>query len=805
MRKFFLALLIAVLAQCAFAQQPAEPNSDPTYRQLRDGTVSGEAFTVSNLVLTRDAAKFKFSQGTFVFVPPVNGKVTTAVFVGDGQFIMTPPTPGEARMLSLLTKDNGGEIVETFHSAVFRFTDSTYNEVKRAGQPGQAPPNAQGDLQSFRDYARKTIQYNFDARLLADVLSTDPGGYFVAFIKGEKYSHKLLFTIDPHGAEDVEPEEISLRTEDENKWGIWSAFHLADEYTNGTARGTQDNATYDVEHQNLDTRIEKNGYLRGNALTTIVSKVGSLRAVGFNLFSYLRVSKVTDESGNPLASIQEDKDHDADYWVILPKALAKGEKLGIRTIYEGKNAVKSMGNGNYYPVARETWYPNTRFGRYSMYDMRFSTPKNIELVATGEFVKHDKEGDQLVSYWKTDVPEAVAGFNLGEFKKMEAKSQNGDFVVESYANTELPDNMAALKQYADNANEQQHGTLNLGSMNTTALMRVPLNQAALAVNLYSYYFGALPYKRLSMTQQTPCNYGQSWPSLVYLPICSYYDITVRHELGLDFDDRGYWTIVAPHEVAHQWWGHTVGFNSYRDQWMSEGFADFSASLFIQGVINDPKQYRKFWQDEYDLITERNNMGFRAMDAGPIILGYRLNTTRTGNVTRRLIYPKGAFILQMIRMMMWDNQTGDANFRAMMQDFVKTYYNRPASTEDFKEVVERHLLPSMDLDRNHKMDWFFNEYVYGTAFPIYHSGYSFDQAQDGTVNIRLKIVQSGVDDNFKMSVPVYLELADGHVVPLGAVGMAGNYTFDQTIAVKLGQQIPKRIILAYNYDVLGSFQ
>ena len=43
-----------------------------------------------------------------------------------------------------------------------------------------------------------------------------------------------------------------------------------------------------------------------------------------------------------------------------------------------------------------------------------------------------------------------------------------------------------------------------------------------------------------------------------------------------------------------------------------------------------------------------------------------------NITRDLIYPKGAYILHMIRMMMWDGKTGDQNFKATMQDFVKTY-------------------------------------------------------------------------------------------------------------------------------------
>ena len=61
-----------------------------------------------------------------------------------------------------------------------------------------------------------------------------------------------------------------------------------------------------------------------------------------------------------------------------------------------------------------------------------------------------------------------------------------------------------------------------------------------------------------MTQQTATNYGQSWPELVYLPISYLFDETARHFLGMD-DPTGYFTVVAPHEVAHQWWGHDVGF------------------------------------------------------------------------------------------------------------------------------------------------------------------------------------------------------------------------------------------------------
>jgi aminopeptidase N len=107
-----------------------------------------------------------------------------------------------------------------------------------------------------------------------------------------------------------------------------------------------------------------------------------------------------------------------------------------------------------------------------------------------------------------------------------------------------------------------------------------------------------------------------------------YDTTIRNQLGLEFHNYGYWKVVAPHEVTHQWWGHEVGFNSYRDQWMSEGFADMSASIYIQ-LIENHNKFLEFWNDERTLLLERNKEGFRAIDAGPVTMGYCMSNDRTG--------------------------------------------------------------------------------------------------------------------------------------------------------------------------------
>jgi hypothetical protein len=802
-RFFLAAILLASFLRVYAADSPSiAPNSDPTYQQLRNLTLGSEAVTVSNFTLKRDAGTFHLHSGMVCFVTPVQGKVTGAVFVGEGNFVLDPPLESERQSLKLLTKEN--EFSESFSQAVLRFTDSTYDEIKKGGSP--VPPGCDmGLLKDSQNTTRHKLKDNLEARIFEDVLSSDPGGLFVAFIHGKRYNGKELFVIDPHSSSD----QVELMTYDESKFGVWMGYSLS-----RSDKSVSRNRIH-VQHQQLDTTIEKSGNLTGKASTEFVSLVDGLHVVPLELFHTLRVDSVAGDGGVHLPFIQEDKHDDADFAVILPKPLAAGEKYTVTVAYSGKDAVTNEGGGNYYPVARSSWFPNNPsggLGEYTAYDMIFHIPKGMRIVATGEMVSETNDGGQNLTVWKSG-PQTVAGFNFGRFKVEEVKLTKPEYLVQSWAN-ETPPNWVQGLQHPISPEQESSASRHvevspqreaLGTMSTAEMNKRALAEAQLAVQLYTDYFGPSSFKRLAVTQQTACSFGQSWPALVWLPTCYFFDTTVRHSLGMDWGDRGYWNVVTPHEVAHQWWGHTVGFNSYRDQWMSEGFADFSASLYLQTVYaKEPKRYFTFWNDEREILTERNKEGYRAIDAGPLTMGYRLSNTRTGfDTTRRLIYPKGAYILQMMRMMMWNRKTGDQSFKAAMQDFVKTYSGKAATTEDFKAMMEKHMTQEMDLEGNHRLDWFFNEYVYGTALPTYKIAYTFDKDPSGDVVFGFKVTQSGVDDKFRMLVPIYLEFADGHTQQLGRARLIGNTTIEQKVPMKGVKDAPKRALLNYNADVLAS--
>ena len=236
--------------------------------------------------------------------------------------------------------------------------------------------------------------------------------------------------------------------------------------------------------------------------------------------------------------------------------------------------------------------------------------------------------------------------------------------------------------------------------------------------------------------------------------------------------------------------------------MSEGFANFSASLFLMQTNKTSKEYRDFWTLLHRRLMEKNADGFRPVDVGPVVMGARVSTSKTGrDVYQMLIYSKGAYILHMLQMFFWSAQYGDAPFKAAMHDFVARFRNKAATTEDFKATMEKNMTKWMDLDGNHRLDWFFNAYVYGTEVPKYTVTSDFTKDGDETT-MHIKLTQSGVSEGFKMLVPIYVELEDKRVIQLGRASMAGSTSLEQTVKLGKLSSPPTRALVNYNFDLLA---
>jgi hypothetical protein len=147
-----------------------------------------------------------------------------------------------------------------------------------------------------------------------------------------------------------------------------------------------------------------------------------------------------------------------------------------------------------------------------------------------------------------------------------------------------------------------------------------------------------------------------------------------------------------------------------------------------------------WRE--DIPAGDNDIGRRTEypgnEAGPIWMGRRLATSKSADYTT-LVYSKGAYVLYMLRMMMFDfNKRDDSKFNVMLKDFVEQYSWKEASTQDFIRVAEKHY--------GSTLDWFFNEWIYGNQM-IYKWSAITTQEPDGRYVVSVDIQTDGVSPNF----------------------------------------------------------
>ena len=775
-------------------------NSDPNYSALRDAATV-ETYTVNELKIQRDRGVLTLHAGRISFSPPLLGRVTMASFSGQGEFTLAPLPTSEIESLRRITGQDS--IHEEFSRLALVFTDDTYRQISQKAQPASGAPEMQA-LKESRERLRQRQEQprsmleslltdesmdNVDADVLADLYNPRPAGFFNAYIIGKKHSD-LRFEVRPRGAllGLLAPEEVAVMNVDAGgkEEGIWYLAHLEPEYQRGVASSNEDKRSVHPEHYAIETVIGGNERLAAVADLTFTPVIDGERVIKFGLLPSLRVTRVS-AANREIPYIQEGRKHDGSFYVIWPERLKTGEHYKVKIEYEGNKVVRDEGSGNFSVEARTSWYPSLNaFGDRSTFDLTFKFPKQYTLIAVGKLDKEWKEGGFNASHWTSDIPLAVAGFNFGRYLKKEQTDPQTKYQIEVYATTEVPGYL------------RDRG---LGSMTPSAMAQNALVDATNSIRLYQTYFGPAPYGRIAITQQPAFNFGQSWPTLVYLPVSAFLDATQRWSLlgGNTFRFSEFIQEVTPHEIAHQWWGHMVGWASFHDQWLSEGFAEFSAGLFTETIEHNPSKVNEFWDHLRKHITDKNAFGICPNDAGPIWAGLRLDTFRTAGAYRGLVYPKGAYVLHMLRMMMQDTKTHDQRFIEMMQDFVKTYYGQNASTEQFQRIVEKHMTPRMDLTGDGRMDWFFKEWIHGTELPSYRLEYSLAPQDGGKLLLRGAVTQSGVSGDFRMVVPVYGDFGSGPV-RMGRLSVQGAST-SEPFQLLLPQK-PKRLLLGVQHDILA---
>ena len=775
-----LAIILAVSLQMFYAsaiaaQAPSASSADPqaVWQALaKPGFDTAKSAQVSNLEITRDRIRITLISGAIRFAQPVNGIVTGAIFKGSGKLQVSAPDARETQQVQHFLRSDAVNLA--FTEAAFSFTDGTFDEISAKVQ-WSAAGALSDDSYAARMEQRENLGFSFLPRLFQSVMAVDrvKNYLFLADVKTNDAGW-VEAQFDSREQEEVSVGRYVEIAATYKNFDRWMSFPANNRPSADAFAVPLSKADYAIRSYDINASATSGAELSATAKVTFEERWSGERVLLFGLDSNLRVDKVSDAQGLPLTFFEarENKDRSQGYGdyvaIVLSASTEPGQNSFVTFHYSGKRVIRQVGPGNYFAESFG-WYParisdeGDEFAVGSDFDLHFRSPKKFEFVATGNKVSDAVDGNERITEWKSAVPLRVAGFAFGDYKLSVEKVGNTE--VQVFANRSGDDMLQSIQALVDGEMPgYRRPEVAVGNLTPAAMSGTIAVEMGNALRLFENYFGPYPYPQLAVTN-IPGSYGQGWPGLIYLSVVTFLDSTQRHELGIK-DTPRVTEFFRAHETSHQWWGHVVGWKSYHDQWLSEGFAQFSGNLYVQARDGQKEYQQRLREDREGLLTTDLHSE-RYDSAGPVWMGVRDRSSLSPGAYSVIIYNKGGFVLTMLRMMMRDSTAPDpdARFKAMLHDFCKTYDNKSASTEDFKAIAEKYMTRTMDLENNHKLDWFFREYVYGTGIPRYEFHADVQSTPDGKFKMVGSFKRSGVPDNWMDLVPVFSE-DKGKPVPLG---------------------------------------
>ena len=744
--RYSRCLLIFLVLMATPRTTPAAVNSAvELYKQIKAFNLAGSSFHLENFTLDRDALQFVLT-GDIYFSEPIDGNVYGGVFIGQGAFKSEGKNVWEKASIKRFL--NSGTVESTFTKAVFRFTDDTF--AKFAGQPsaGSAPSEAQRMASTLEEHLIRETGLNLDARLLQAVVNNDDPGVFFAEVDGGNHG-RFDCVVDHQGRVPANIFEINggekgliFKYEGVNiGTDVWTAFYDAEDFQRGIATYSDAFDLIAIPNYRMEVDLRDAGHwLRIQAQLDVTSLANGVQVIPMSLNDGLsekdnarrdkgvRVLSATMENGTALGVIQEP--WDAGILLVLPQPLSKGSTARIILKMEGKDTLWSWGSRFHYPRSTSSWYPRHGYLSRSRFDMVFKHGKNDRIASIGHRVKEGPsgQGDEWVTEWTMNDPVALVTFVCGPFKRHEEiVDVSGRKIPLDYYSP--PSDVQAVKE------------------------DFILAEMGNALKYYDNFFGQYPYGRLGGAF-FPTNYGQGFPTLLLLPVQG-------------TADRDEFAFLA-HENAHQWWGNIVGWRSYRDQWLSEGFAEYSGVLYTaaRSGAKDASELIKEMRREMTLIAQTST-GVSKMnlhEVGPLILGPRLDSSKSGGAGD-LMYAKGALVLRMLHFLLSNpERTDDSAFFAMMKDFVNRHRNGMATSESFMQVASEHFARS-PIGQKYGMrdlNWFLAEWVYHTGLPSYQLEYKTEPREGGGFSLKGTLVQQDVPDDWFMVLPLSVEFSGGRV-------------------------------------------
>jgi hypothetical protein len=668
---------------------------------------SGRAVRARRVEIRHVDVKVTFTDAA-VFYDNLPDIETALVVVGRGRVVFTPGAANEKHQLDLLYKKD--RIEDDIESVFVRCSPSGFASIVDIETDGGGAPVSDAERNKAeavfdRNYPRSfTIENSIDGGRLSFLPQGEEAVLeFKAHRVGEMVYVYYPFSDDEVSLYDRGKERtVCLYSPEAQSPPLKRMFLSFGE-------------KFDIISYALDLSITpSSSHLSAKARIEVVPKVDLLDSLKFRFNPDLEILKITDDEGRELFHTV-DKIRKILYVYFLSPAAA-GAPTSIEVFYRGRmvpaapttDVISQSGLNDKIRVRPryETsfytqsgfWYPGPAEEDYFTARLTLIVPPEFTCVANGELVAKGRREDMddvaalehagyAVYTFVSRSPVKYMSFIVGKFER--GKERPGPVPVSTYVSSEIMDSRPGL-----------------------------VDQAADILDFYAAAFGPYPYEKLGIVLRLwPVFGGHSPASFIVLNEVPWLGEGFPVPVDTPVDLSNWEEYFLAHEIAHQWWGQGVSFDSYKDQWLSEGLSQFAAASYLR---------RKYGPGAYAVILKKfsrwtEKKSFR----GPVAMGSRLSYFDYP-AYQAIVYNKAALALFMLQDLL-----GPDVFEAGLRSFFETYKFRAARTSEF--------IAAMEAASGRDLKAFFRGWLYSWELPDIRTTWTETPVAEG-VRIDFRVTQ-----------------------------------------------------------------
>ncbi len=247
------------------------------------------------------------------------------------------------------------------------------------------------------------------------------------------------------------------------------------------------------------------------------------------------------------------------------------------------------------------------------------------------------------------------------------------------------------------------------------------------MSVFSQKYGNYPFEK----------YGNAVVNMTTFGAMEHQTMTTMGSSFITGNQSGQYTIA--HELAHSWYGNCLSPLTFRDVWLSEGFATYSEAVWEESQRGFGSM-SNYIESQFHSVY----LNWESVSSPRTIYNPSFN-----NYFSPPSYEKSASVLHMLRL-----QVGNANFWNIMQTWFSSHHNGNVTTEEFEALCES--ISGQDLHQ------FFQQWIYSAGIPSIQYAYFFGPADFENMRVPVKIFAKTTclsGGEFYMKLPMLFDAYD----------------------------------------------